>query len=271
MEKENKKTWLIVAVIAILVVVIVVLLTNFNKSTNNQNQKPNVYMGEYTMKDRVVFEKYLMDNISSISPQKEVLGGKFYVTTIDWTNDRSGMVAYEDGHIALRAEFQFSYADAAGTIPQLDFFNIIPDLSNEPINEEMQFETGQPGNGLTEPGVEEPNTEPSTEPNTGSGSGSSSGSGSGSSGSGSGSSGSSGSSSGSNDDLVTKPGPGLNVGPTIKPGIKPIPGPIVEPEIESIDPGFNPIVNPGIQPIPGPAPEPIIEPIPGPIVEPVFK
>ena len=157
MEKENKKTWLIVAGLAVLLIIVVVLLTNSNKSTST-NQKQTAYTGSYAMEDRVVFENYLMENISQISPKKEVLGGKFYVTTIDWLDDSSGTVAYEDGHIALKADFKFSYADAAGTKPNLDFFNIVPD------SEEIEFEVDQPAFAPVDPILDAPNIELIDEP-----------------------------------------------------------------------------------------------------------
>ena len=40
--------------------------------------------------------------ISDLSPEKEVLGGTFYVTNIEWENSKV-TVTYEDGHIELVA------------------------------------------------------------------------------------------------------------------------------------------------------------------------
>lgn len=57
--------------------------------------------------EHIVIEKYLNDNISNLSPQKEVLGGKFYITEINWLENASGTVEYEDGHIALKAVFSY--------------------------------------------------------------------------------------------------------------------------------------------------------------------
>lgn len=51
-------------------------------------------------------DDYVRQNISTLSPEKEVLGGKFYVTRIE-TNKGSGYVEYEDGHIALAADFTY--------------------------------------------------------------------------------------------------------------------------------------------------------------------
>lgn len=51
---------------------------------------------------------YIKANISDLSTEPEVLGGTFYVTNITFTSDSSGVVEYEDGHIALVADFTFT-------------------------------------------------------------------------------------------------------------------------------------------------------------------
>lgn len=55
---------------------------------------------------------YLRDNLSTLSPEPEVLGGKFYVTNLELTSPSTAVVEYEDGHIALKANFVFSYDDS---------------------------------------------------------------------------------------------------------------------------------------------------------------
>lgn len=52
---------------------------------------------------------YLTKNISALSPQKEVLGGKFYITNTRFNKSGEVVVDYEDGHIALQgtANYQF--------------------------------------------------------------------------------------------------------------------------------------------------------------------
>ena len=54
-----------------------------------------------------ILENYLKNNISQISPEKEVLGGKFYITNLTITSSDTAEVDYEDGHIALSAKFNF--------------------------------------------------------------------------------------------------------------------------------------------------------------------
>lgn len=56
-------------------------------------------------------KNYLKDNLSTLSPEPEVLGGKFYVTSLELTSPSTAIVEYEDGHIALKANFVFSYND----------------------------------------------------------------------------------------------------------------------------------------------------------------
>jgi len=52
---------------------------------------------------------YIEENISELSSEPEVLGGTFYVTNIGFTGTNSGTVEYEDGHIALEADFQYVF------------------------------------------------------------------------------------------------------------------------------------------------------------------
>lgn len=51
-------------------------------------------------------ETYVRENISQLSPEPAVMGGTFYVTEITTDGD-SGTVWYEDGHIALIADFAY--------------------------------------------------------------------------------------------------------------------------------------------------------------------
>lgn len=62
---------------------------------------------EKVAKQNLVAE-YLENNISELSPEKEVLGGKFYLTSIDFVSDNQAVATYEDGHIALTANIIFS-------------------------------------------------------------------------------------------------------------------------------------------------------------------
>ncbi len=52
-------------------------------------------------------ENYLKENISKLSPEKEVLGGKFYITRVLLKDLTEGEVSYEDGHNAYTAVFNY--------------------------------------------------------------------------------------------------------------------------------------------------------------------
>lgn len=58
-------------------------------------------------------EDYVSQNISALSPEKEVLGGKFFVTEISAADGR-GTVSYEDGHVAYIADFTYTSDDRTG-------------------------------------------------------------------------------------------------------------------------------------------------------------
>lgn len=66
-----------------------------------------------SIEDSVILE-YIKKNISILSPQKEVLGGTFYVTQFIRTDRNSGIVEYEDGHNAYKAKVSFSSNDKKG-------------------------------------------------------------------------------------------------------------------------------------------------------------
>lgn len=55
-----------------------------------------------------VVEAYIKENISTLSPEKEVLGGKFIVTSIAFGENENVRVSYEDGHNAYIAMVHFS-------------------------------------------------------------------------------------------------------------------------------------------------------------------
>lgn len=58
-------------------------------------------------------ENYITQNISDLSPIKETLGGKFYVTKVDVYEGR-GTVFYEDGHSSYLADFSYISDDRTG-------------------------------------------------------------------------------------------------------------------------------------------------------------
>lgn len=73
--------------------------------------------------DRSELIDYLNIHLSDLSPQKEVLGGHFYVTDLRLTSSSTAVVDYEDGHIAVSARFVYGYQD--GQI-RISDFHILP-------------------------------------------------------------------------------------------------------------------------------------------------
>lgn len=67
--------------------------------------------------ERVSVEQYIRKNIATISPDSAVLGGTWYVTSVSVDDTaNTGTVSYEDGHIAKRATFSYSYNNAANSV-----------------------------------------------------------------------------------------------------------------------------------------------------------
>lgn len=59
--------------------------------------------------EREEVEKYIRENISTLSPVKAVLGGNWYVLSVSVNTDEdSGVVVYEDGHIQEKRDFNYS-------------------------------------------------------------------------------------------------------------------------------------------------------------------
>lgn len=132
---KNGKMWLT------LIVLIVVIIASFilMKDSSEENgliveEFPNLEnQATVLVADRVLLEEFLNKNISDISPEKEVLGGKFYLTNIEWVNEQTAIIDYEDGHVALRAEVKLSFTDETKGQVQVDSFEmreLAPPASN---------------------------------------------------------------------------------------------------------------------------------------------
>jgi hypothetical protein len=72
------------------------------------DQQPQAGDPEVQNPDSVT--SYISKNISALSPEKEVLGGTFYVTNITF-DAGTGTVEYEDGHNAYTARFSYEFSD----------------------------------------------------------------------------------------------------------------------------------------------------------------
>jgi hypothetical protein len=63
-----------------------------------------------TLDEKVLVEKYIKENISTIATNKPVLGGAWYtISVIANGTDHNGKVIYEDGHIQSNAIFSYEY------------------------------------------------------------------------------------------------------------------------------------------------------------------
>lgn len=104
----------IIGIVAAIVVIVGVLILWPNLSVA---PTPTNTEGERGMS----VEEYVRQNISSLSPEKEVLGGTFYVTEISVGEDGTGVVHYEDGHIALVADFTWKREEEHGALTITSF------------------------------------------------------------------------------------------------------------------------------------------------------
>jgi hypothetical protein len=68
---------------------------------------------------------HIRENISDLSPEEAVLGGSFYVTSINFISPTECVVNYEDGHIALTAKAEFT-VPAAGEV-EIKSFELVED------------------------------------------------------------------------------------------------------------------------------------------------
>lgn len=77
--------------------------TNDLEPLNNNvpPRDPNLTNEQNLVKD------YIVAHLSELSPTKEVLGGKFYLTKINFTDQQEADIGYEDGHIALQAKITY--------------------------------------------------------------------------------------------------------------------------------------------------------------------
>lgn len=76
-------------------------------------------------------EEYFKNNISALSPEEAVLGGTWYVTSVEFLSDYAANVYYEDGHITRKLFVSFSYNESSGVI-----INELKLVSNDLENKE---------------------------------------------------------------------------------------------------------------------------------------
>ena len=96
---------------------------NGSGTSTAESAEPKANRDERALRASV--ESYVRNNISALAPEKETVGGKFFVTEFSFTGERSGRVEYEDGHMMYTAEFAFEAGDAGNV--RITSFAIVPD------------------------------------------------------------------------------------------------------------------------------------------------
>lgn len=66
-----------------------------------------------TNQQRTLAETYIRSNIETLSPEEPVLGGTWFVTDIEWRDEDTAIVSYEDGHIMHVARAEVSWSASA--------------------------------------------------------------------------------------------------------------------------------------------------------------
>ncbi len=123
MSKNNTKTFLVSLVVILLIVVGVYAFTSQNDNEtilpgdennladefDNEDDLQNRENVDVSPEEQGAVNTYLENNISDLSPEEAVLGGTFYITTVNFPAENVAIVNYDDGHIALIARADYSY------------------------------------------------------------------------------------------------------------------------------------------------------------------
>ncbi len=115
MTKKDKRIIWLIALIMILIIALAMIIESKQKNKNfalsNMQEEAIIIEENLSIEDQENIILYLEENLSELSPEKEVLGGTFYITSIDFLDNNNLILEYEDGHIALKAELEFQYID----------------------------------------------------------------------------------------------------------------------------------------------------------------
>jgi cbb3-type cytochrome oxidase subunit 3 len=161
MFRRNAKTILLALIVILLIIVGVYAFTSQNNDTNNvdENNLPGDENGvdsevnneeniqdmeniDVSPEEQGAVNTYLENNISVLSPEEAVLGGTFYVTTVKFPADNIAIVDYEDGHIALTAQADYSYNNGQVTINSFELIGNNDMERNVEENEENSENKG---------------------------------------------------------------------------------------------------------------------------------
>jgi len=129
-QKSNKMAW-VWGIVIVVVVALIVWYAVSNKGTpsggvvststaTTTTQSISYGTNFSATSTEGILMRYMSANISRISPQKEVLGGKFQITNLVVTSSNTAEVSYSDGHIALAGRFNFTI-DGNGVVTITNF------------------------------------------------------------------------------------------------------------------------------------------------------
>lgn len=87
-------------------------------------------------------ESYIGANISELSTRSATLGGTFRVTDIEWVDEDSVLVSYEDGHIALTGRADVSIAQNGDVfVTNFRIVNNIDDSDSSSSDDDLMQES----------------------------------------------------------------------------------------------------------------------------------
>ncbi len=93
----------------------IVLFFAYNKLFNNEIGPVTSPNGQNTVESNV--ETYIRETISTLSPVEPVLGGSWYVVSVEVdAENNSGTVVYEDGHVQEKRDFTFTTDPEGGIL-----------------------------------------------------------------------------------------------------------------------------------------------------------
>ena len=101
---------------------LLIIMTAFLVGCSNDTEEEKLKI-EIPIETQNIVKNYVKENLSNLSPEKEALGGKFYITQIDFSNPNIITINYEDGHIALKAKANFKIENENVEITNFELIN----------------------------------------------------------------------------------------------------------------------------------------------------
>jgi hypothetical protein len=99
----------IIITIVILACVAGVIFWGATSKENQETPQENILTSQ-------VVEQYIRDNIATLAPEEPVLGGSWYIISLDLDEQtQTGTMTYEDGHIMGSATFSYG-AENGGVV-----------------------------------------------------------------------------------------------------------------------------------------------------------